>query len=379
MSKANNIASLLNSSGLLDSDDIGTSAITNSKIASGAIDSDAIGTDAITAAKLNVGQLGGRRNLIINGAMQVAQRGTSIACPASAITYTMDRFFARPNGSTATTVSQVTDAPDGFQYSARVTRDSGQTGTLTRFETPLETRDIIKLRGQKVTVSFYAKAGSNLSTSSGAISLILFQGNGTEGARAITAYTNETTLINSPKTLTTSWQRFTHTTTNAVASDTTQLAIQFQALWSGTAGANDEYFITGIQLEAGETATPFEHRSYAEELALCQRYYQKSYNYDVTPGTNTIEGMSLSAMSGTNLGIFTQRLHPSMRDAPDVVVYDQPGNSGRINIESTSNVTVNGGADITGKNKTNSTFQINNGLSTTGDHFRFHFVAEAEL
>jgi len=217
----------------------------------------------------------GRRNLIINGAMQVAQRGTSIACPASAITYTMDRFFARPNGSTATTVSQVTDAPDGFQYSARVTRDSGQTGTLTRFETPLETRDIIKLRGQKVTVSFYAKAGSNLSTSSGAISLILFQGNGTEGARAITAYTNETTLINSPKTLTTSWQRFTHTTTNAVASDTTQLAIQFQALWSGTAGANDEYFITGIQLEAGETATPFEHRSYGEELALCQRYYFK--------------------------------------------------------------------------------------------------------
>lgn len=229
----------------------------------------------VTADSLNIGQLGGRRNLIINGAMQVVQRGTSIACPASSITYTMDRFFARPNSSTATTVSQVTDAPDGFQYSARVTRDSGQTGTLTRFETPLETRDIIKLRGQKVTVSFYAKAGSNLSTSSDAISLILFEGNGTEGARAITAYTNETTLINSPKTLTTSWQRFTHTTTNAVASDTTQLAIQFQAAWSGTAGANDEYFITGVQLEVGETATPFEHRSYGEELALCQRYYYK--------------------------------------------------------------------------------------------------------
>ena len=219
-------------------------------------------------------QIGGRRNLIINGAMQVAQRGTSIACPASTLTYTMDRFFAQPAGNAATTVSQVTDAPVGFQYSARVTRNSGQTGTLTRFETPFETRDIVNLREKKVTVSFYAKAGSNLSTSSNAISLLLFEGDGTERARGASGYDNQTVLINSPKTLTTSWQRFTHTTSSAVSSDTTQLAVQFQAIWTGTAGSNDEFFITGIQLEVGETATPFEHRSYGEELALCQRYYQ---------------------------------------------------------------------------------------------------------
>lgn len=270
MGKSSNLANLLSGTGKIDSQDIEVGAT----VSNGYVSSTFASNTSFEALKSN--SLG-RRNLIINGAMQVAQRGTSIACPISAITYTMDRFLARPNSSTATTVSQVTDAPDGFQYSARVTRDSGQTGTLTRFETPLETSDIIKLRGQKVTVSFYAKAGSNLSTSSDVISLILFQGNGTEGARAITAYTNETTLINSPKTLTTSWQRFTHTTTNAVASDTTQLAIQFQAAWSGTAGANDEYFITGVQLELGDTATPFEHRSYGEELALCQRYYNTDF------------------------------------------------------------------------------------------------------
>ena len=212
------------------------------------------------------------KNLIINGAMQVAQRGTSVACPSSNITYTLDRFLGRPNSSTNTTIAQVTDAPSGFQYSARVTRDSGQTGTLTRFETAFETKDIIRLRGQRVTISFYAKAGSGFTPS--ALSVLLFEGNGTERARAITGYDSENTLVNSPKTLTTSWQRFTHTTTAEIASDTTQLALQFNVSWSGTAPANDEYFITGIQLEVGEQATPFEHRSYGDELARCQRYYQ---------------------------------------------------------------------------------------------------------
>jgi len=215
------------------------------------------------------------KNLIINGAMQIAQRGTSVACSSSNSTYTLDRFLARPNSSTNTTVAQVTDAPSGFEYSAKVTRDSGQTGTLTRFETAFETKDIIRTRGQRVTISFYAKAGSGFTPS--ALSVLLFEGNGTERARGITSYDSETTLINTPKTLTTSWQRFTHTTTAVIASDTTQLALQFLAAWSGTAPSNDEFYITGVQLEAGESATEFEHRPYGMELQLCQRYYWRQY------------------------------------------------------------------------------------------------------
>ena len=228
-------------------------------------------TTTINSVTPNVNNVVGK-NLVINGAMQIAQRGTSVACPSSNITYTLDRFLGRPNSSTNTTISQVTDAPSGFQYSARVTRDSGQTGTLTRFETAFETKDIIRLRGQRVTISFYAKAGSGFTPS--VLSVLLFEGNGTERARAITGYNSETTLVNSPKTLTTSWQKFTHTTTAQIASDTTQLALQFNVSWSGTAPANDEYFITGVQLEAGSSATEFEHRPYTTELQLCQRYLE---------------------------------------------------------------------------------------------------------
>ena len=249
------------------------------------------------------------RNLIINGVMQVAQRDTSVAVPASTVVYTLDRFLARPNSNTATTVTQVTDAPTGFQYSARVTRNSGQTGGLTRFETPLETKDIIRLRGQKVTISFYAKAGSAYSPTNSILAVQLFEGNGTERARAITSYDNETTLVNSDKTLTTSWQRFTHTTTVDVASDTTQLALQFNASWSGTAPSNDEYFITGVQLEVGSVATPFEHRSYGDELARCQRYYQDVGRFRTFLG------------SGTGTALETMLLPVVMREAPSDIDY----------------------------------------------------------
>lgn len=240
----------------------GTSTLTGNVTAAG----------NLNTSNINGGQVSGRRNIVINGAMQIAQRGSSVSIPSSQITYTLDRFLGRPNASTDGSVGQSTDAPEGFQYSARVRRSSGQTGTLTRFEQPFETRDIIPLRGKKVTISFYAKAGSGFTPS--AISVLLFEGNGTEGKRAITSYDNETTLVNTPKTLTTSWQRFTHTTTAAIASDTTQLALQFQAAWSGTAPSGDEYYITGIQLEAGETATEFEHRLTTEEFELCRRYFR---------------------------------------------------------------------------------------------------------
>ena len=212
------------------------------------------------------------RNRIINGGMDVWQRGTSVSASSSNITYTADRFAARPNSSTNTTVSRSTSAPEGFSYSALITRDSGQTGTLTRFQTALETIDMACLRGRVVTLSFYAKADSGYTTASSSLPVVLYVGNGTERLRAITSYDNQTTPISDSVTLTASWQRFTLTSTT-LPSDLSQLTVAFEPAWSGTAPSNDGFFITGVQLEVGSVATPFEHRQYGQELALAQRYF----------------------------------------------------------------------------------------------------------
>lgn len=295
--------------------------VTATDIADGAVTTAKLADDAVTPTKVT-DQIIGRKNLIINGAMQIAQRGTSVSISSSQITYTLDRFLGRPNASTDGSVGQVTDAPEGFQYSARVRRSSGQTGNLTRFEQPFETSNIIPLRGKKVTISFYAKAGSGFTPS--ALSVLLFEGNGTERNRSITSYDSETTLVNTPKTLTTSWQRFTHTTTATIASDTTQLALQFQAAWSGTAPSGDEYYITGIQLEAGDTATPFEHRSFTEELQLCRRYFisTNSDNLgDTANGSYYTTGTWYNSRGRFNF------VHPvQMRTKPSGTVVDASGN-----------------------------------------------------
>ena len=248
------------------------------------------------------------RNRIINGGFDVWQRGTSIAASSSNITYTADRFAARPNSSTSTTVTRSTDVPSGFNYSALVTRDSGQTGTLTRLQTALETVDMASFRGEVVTLSFYAKADSGFTPTSAALPVVLYVGDGTERLRAITAYDNQETPISTSVTLTTSWQRFTITST-ALPSDLSQLSVAFEPAWVGTAPSNDGFYITGVQLEAGSVATPFEHRQYGQELALCQRYYWRVNQFEVI----------CNGSAYTTSTFYTVLTHPTtMRAAPSV-------------------------------------------------------------
>jgi hypothetical protein len=215
------------------------------------------------------------KNRIINGAMVIDQRNAGAAVTVSGATgvYTVDRMFVRPNSSTNTSVVRSTDAPTGFQNSLQVTRVSGQTGNLTRVQTALETFNMVDLRGGPVTLSFYAKADSGYTPSGSALAVTLFAGNGTERARSITNYDNQSTPISQNVTLTTSWQKFTITSTN-LPSDLSQLTVEFAPNWVGTAPSNDGFYITGVQLEKGSNATSFDYRPFGQELALCQRYYE---------------------------------------------------------------------------------------------------------
>ena len=101
----------------------------------------------------------------------------------------------------------------------------------------------------------------------------LTSGTGTD-QNVISGFTSGTNIINTTDTLTTSWQQFTHTVT--VGSTVTQLAVNFIEVPTGTAGANDYFDITGVQLELGSVATAFSRAggNIGGELALCQRYFQ---------------------------------------------------------------------------------------------------------
>jgi hypothetical protein len=223
------------------------------------------------------------KNGWINGGMDVWQRGTTSASITTSTVYTSDRWVALSGASTGTVVSRqstsdTTNLPF-IQYCARVQRSSGQTGTsLVQFAQSMESVNSVRYAGQSVTLSFYARAGANYSSASNALNVLMLTGTGTD-QQVLVGYTGSVSAINSFATLTTTWQRFTFTAT--LATNTNEIGVDFYYTPVGTAGANDYFEITGVQLELGTTATPFSRAggTIQGELAACQRYY---YGWDST-------------------------------------------------------------------------------------------------
>ena len=213
------------------------------------------------------------KNFIINGGMDIWQRGTSFAL-SSALAYSADRWCSY--SSSAITVSQQTSGLTGFQYALRMQRTSGSTTTsYSQILYNAESKNSYPLAGQTVTLSFWAKAGANFSGASNNINVGVESGTGTDQNQYYGYFTGATLPVNTTATLTTSWQRFTYTC--AMPSNSTQFAVLFNYVPTGTAGANDYFDITGVQLEIAPQATPFSRAggSIGGELALCQRYYQQ--------------------------------------------------------------------------------------------------------
>ena len=250
---------------------------------------------------VNLGQLGSR-NIVTNGSMQVSQRSTSETGLSSTNSYkTIDRYTTYISSLGTWTQSQDTDAPSGFGHSLKMlctTADASPASTNRMLiQTKIEGQDIQSLgfgdTSNTYTVSFYVK--SNVTGT-----YILEQLGGTASATGHQISTPYT--VNNVNT----WERKTITLnvdSGAMTSDNTSgLTLSFwlgtgssyssgtlSTSWSSSGAANravgqvnlasatNNYWqITGLQLEVGDTATPFEHsRSYGEELAKCQRYYYR--------------------------------------------------------------------------------------------------------
>lgn len=280
------------------------------------------GTAAATVGDINGGPLAGLRNKIINGAMEVSQRGTSFAAVANT-TYTLDRFRWEQVGAMVVTINQSTDVPDNtFQNSLHVdvtTVDSSLAGGDFAFIShKVEGHNVCDLIGKTFTLSFWVKSSKT------GTHCISFRNSGADRAYVMT-YSVSVADTWEFKTLTLSDGLITAGTWNwttgvglnigfilAVGANlqTTANAWQTGNFVGTSAQVNvmdntaNNFYITGIQLEVGPVATPFERRPIGSEFALCQRYYQKSYATHTSSGTEFV--YLKSSMRGTpNLTVTT--------------------------------------------------------------------------
>ena len=313
-------------------------------------------TNDLTVGGENVTPYTGRRNILYNGAMQVAQRGTSVTGVTTTGYRAVDRWNHVISGAGTWTHSVESDSPDGFANSIKLTCTTANASlgasAYNTFTQSLEGQDLqVFKKGtsspESFTFSFWVK--SNVT---GTYILELYDN---DNARQVSAsYTISSSGVWEKKTIT-----FSGDTTGAFGNDNgNSLSIQWwigagsdrssgtlNTSWASITNANrvvgqanvasatsNYWQITGVQLEVGDKATPFEHRSFGEELALCQRYYEKSYAYDVVPGTSsTYQGSVVAYPFTTTSGrtLVSRTFSVAKRATPTVTIYSPAdGSSG---------------------------------------------------
>jgi hypothetical protein len=290
------------------------------------------------------------KNALINGGFDIWQRGTSIT--GASKRYTADRWsiYAGSGGSqsssytlTRQSTSDTTNLPF-IQYCARFQRNSGSTSAQGfYFAQSFETVNSIPLAGQAVTISFYARKGANYSPTSSLLNIQVTSDTGTD--QYFSDYSVYNDAISESATLTTTWQRFSYSGT--FATNANEIAVMFNATPTGTAGANDYFEVTGVQLELGSQATPFARAggSIGGELALCQRYYWRM----ATGAANPLGNGSAYSSSHVQLIVqfpVTMRVGPAldMGTGTDYFTFVRNGGSDTFNsfiIDSPSTIATN--------------------------------------
>jgi len=342
-------------------------------------------------------QIGGRRNIVINGAMNVAQRSASVTGIGAANGYfTVDRFKLFQAGTAGRlTMSQaaITDLggfSNAMKFDVTTADASIAAGELFQIGTMFEGQDIQGFKkghsdAEGFTVSFYVKGTAKT------YSVELFDGDNT---RHVTQTFNVTTswnriVLNFPADTTGKFDSdnalslyiliwvhagSTYTggtaATSWAANNNANRAVGCGSLFSST---DNELFITGLQMEVGSQATPFEHRSLGEELALCQRYYQQS---DADTGSGLTENSFHGHTINTTECIGQAPFVTTMRATPTIVIFGNDGTAGEAHLIGTSDVSGVAASLITA---TGFIKISKSGGLTDGREYGCHYTATAEL
>ena len=272
-------------------------------------------TTSINGFTPSVSNMAGR-NRIINGDMRIDQRnaGASVTIPATTVTYTTDRFAAYGSQASKFSVQQNAGSitpPAGFANYLGVTSLSAYTvgsGDVFWIRQPIEGYNIADFswgtaNAKTVTLSFWVRSSLT----------------GTFGGSVLDNFTPYSYPFSYTISSANTWEQKTITIVGPTSGtfptgNTAGLYLIFSlgvgSTWSGAAGSyvgvtgatsvvgtsGATFYITGVQLEEGSVATPFEHRQYGQELALCQRYYETGDTMRSSVLNSTSSGCALSQM-----------------------------------------------------------------------------------
>ena len=343
------------------------------------------------------------RNILINGDMSIAQRGTSQASITSSGYYTIDRFQFEPSSLGTWTMSQSTTVPSGQGFAKSLKLDcttadgSPASGDLLALNQRIEGQNLQYLKkgtssAESTTLSFWVRSNKT--------GTYICELHDLDNSRQISkSYT-----ISSADT----WEKkiitFVGDTSGALDNDNASsfyvrwyLAVgsnfssgTLSTSWTSTTNANravgqvnladstsNEWYITGVQLEAGTTASDFEFLPVDVNLKRCQRYFYTTYDAGTAPGTQSNDDVPQVFAPATNsyFGFIIYYSSP-MRDAPTIVIYNP-------NTGATGSGTTDGNAD-----KSMNTFKIsekmvhvaaNNTSISSSASIKCHITADAEL
>ena len=376
----------------------GTSTLTGNTTVTGSLTANGI-------AYPSAGPLS-NRNLIINGAMQVAQRGTSFTAATSGA-FTLDRWEFARSTSGVFDVIQSSVAPAGFRSSLKVDCTTTSTPTTTQetfIRHKLEAQDLQHLQygtsgAQSITFSFWVR-----SNKTGDYGLRFSQEDASPVRQYVTTYTISSANTWEHKTITISGDAAG--TINNDNGEGLQIRFYLQAgpdragtpaeTWDTDTdnratdlnlgdSTDNEWLLTGVQLEVGSVATPFEHRSYGDELQRCQRYYQMSFtNNPGTTNTSTEGEVMSGGMANISTTSHTGAAHiqfqPNMRATPTITTFDKasPRNTDTLHRQTFGQTGSNNNtATVANANQQGFSVWSQSGGSASG--IIFHYTAEAEL
>ncbi len=353
-------------------------------------------TATINSMTPTADSLQGQRNRIINGDMRIDQRnaGASVSTTGS---YPVDRFYVSEGTSATFTSQRSTTAPVGYTNSLLFTVGTGASAGAAeqvQIRQAIEGFNIADLawgtaNAKSVTISFQVRSSITgtycifLQSSDGGVSYVA-----TYSINSANTFETKSVTIAGPTTgtfntdnstgLLVGWDLGSGSNFNTTAGSWTSGQYRrttSQANFISNSGAT--FYITGVQLEVGSVATPFERRPYGAELQLCQRYYEKSYDQATAPGASSnSSGMQAEYINLSTTGAGSSiRFQVTKRGTPTVTTYSSnSGTSGKVYLRS-QGVDVDCTPDLIGQTGARATYTQSSGIINT----TYHWVAAAEL